>query len=278
MRLSHNLSSLKAYQSYQKSLKTQSTALNNISTGNKINKAGDHPNKMAQSERFNMQIKALNMASRNAQDGVSMLQAAESSMESITSQLQRARELIVQAGGTGSEEDLVAINAELKQIAEGIDNAAKFNDFNGVNIIAQKGETKPLKMPVGSDIGEEIEIPTYDFTAEGLGLMKDGNLTFEGGKIDESLGILDSAIDKVVDGRSKCGAICNTFESKYEALNEISTRIEGADSVISGADIAYEAMEYTRSSILVDAGIAIIHQSNRMPQDALRILENVRSR
>lgn len=284
MRLSHNLSSLNAYRAYSKSLKSQSKALNNISTGNKLNKAGDHPNKVAQSERFKLQVRALNMASRNAQDGISMLQSAEASLDSATSQLQRLRELLIQSGGTMSDEDKVAIEGEMDQMIEGMSQAMKYNDFNGVNILVNKDvednkHPKSIKMPVGSDIGEEIEIPVFNFTAEALGLKdEDGNSKINLKDINSSLELVDSAIDTVVSARSRYGAIANTFESRHEALIEIGARIEGADSVISGADIAEESLEFSRTNILVESGIAILAQSNRMPQDALRILENVRSR
>lgn len=269
MRLNHNLASLNVYRSYVKDLKKQSTALERISSGNKINKAGENPNAIAQSERYRLQIRSLQMASKNVQDGISMLQTAEGGIRGVNESLQRIRELVLQAGGVNSNSDKEIIQGEINQMIENIESLAKNTEFNDVKLLSGEGS---MSMPVGADIGEKLEIPKYDLTASGLDLNIDLN------DIDGSLKRIDGAIDKVLSARSKYGALENRFESNHENLIEISQKVVGAESSIRDADIAEEMMEFSKNSILVQAGNAMMVQSNKFPQDVLRILENVRSR
>lgn len=277
MRLSHNLASLNVYRSYVKNLKNQSTALGRISSGSKINKAGEDPNAIAQSERMRLQIRSLEMANRNVQDGISMLQTFEGGLSGITESLQRVRELLFQSGGTANKEDKQCIEIEMNQMIENIDKLANNTEFNNVKILEHKGE---IKTQVGNNIGEKIKIPCFDCTSKGLNLKDDlgnYNINIENSEnIGNSINIIDTAIDKVLSTRNKFGALENRFESNFNNLNEISDRVTSAESGIRDADIAEEMMEFAKNSLLVDAGNAMMVQTNKLPQDILRILENVR--
>jgi flagellin len=279
MRLNHNMASLNIYKNQSKVLEKQSTALGRISSGYKINKTKDSPNALAQSERLRMQIRGTQMASRNSQDGMSMLQSAEGALVSINDMLVRIRELTVQAGsGTNTTEDKATIQREIDQMIKGINDIANNTEFNGVKLLA--GEKGALSMPVGANIGEVVYIDTFDLTSAGLkdsegNLLADIKVAEEGG-VDKALKTIDSVIDKVLSINSKYGALENRFESSYNNLNEIGDKMQGAESSIRDADIAEEMMEFAKSNILIEAGTALMAQSNRFPQDVLRILENMK--
>ena len=276
MIINKNIASLNIYKTYSKNLTKQSLSLERISSGIKINSSKDNPNMIAQSERFRMQVRGLQVAARNSQDGVSMLQTAEGGLEGITNSLQRVRELIVQAGGTTTDSDKKGIQMEINQMLEGTDDMANNTEFNGVKLLViGKDEPKPhvIEMLIGANVGEKIDIPKFNLTKEGLNL--DG---VDVNDIDKSLKLVDAALDSVVGARSKFGALENRFESNYNSTMEISEKVESAESGIRDADLAGEMMQYSKYNILVEAGNAMMAQSNKLPQDALRILENVRSR
>lgn len=298
MRLNHNMASLNIYMTHKKTLESQSAALNKISTGYKVNNAKDDPNVIAQSERTRMQIRGLQMAARNTQDGVSMLQTAEGGLDSITQMLQRIRELTVQAGsGSNVPEDRKTIQNEIDQLVNGIGNIVDFTEFNGKSLlnktnlnegtVSDDGSFVELEMPVGANAGESVKIPIYDLSPGELKIkdgdlkgmsLKDLNIESGGKSIDDALAIVDNALDKTISVRSKYGALENRFESTMGDLNEISDRMEGADSNLRDADIAEEIMNYTKDNLLLEAGNAMMAQTNKFPQEILRVLENLRSR
>lgn len=286
MRLNHNSASLNVYTTYSKSLKSQSTAIARISSGYKVSNAKDSPNGIADSERIRMQIRGLQMAARNSQDGVSMLQTAEGGLDEMTSMIQRVRQLVIQSGSAANApKDKQTIQNEIDQMIDGMDTIVKNTEFNGVKLLS---EEKDLKMAVGSNAGESIIISQKNVTSENLktpdgkslAQLKSGSLYSinDSKNINEALNILDKSLSSVVSIRSEYGALENRFQQSCADTNEMSDRLESADSGIRDADIAAEMLEYSRSSILVQAGNAMMVQTNKLPQDALKILENVRSK
>lgn len=287
MRLNHNLASLNIYREHAKNIKAQSITSHRISSGYKINSAKDNPNAISQSERQRIQIRGLQMAARNAQDGVSMLQTAEGGMESITNMLQRIKELTVQAGGANSDSDKEIINSEIKQLIEGIDDIARNTEFNGNKLLYETTVTdnansdKFLSMPSGANVGENIDIPLFSITSGALGSrnnsgkLKDIDVRAEGG-IDKALDIVDGAIQTVVSSRSKYGALENRFDRTFEITTVVGDNIQRAESGIRDADIAEEMMSFAKHNILIEAGNAMMVQSNNFPKDILRILENMK--
>ncbi|MFT5871367.1 MAG: flagellin [Clostridium sp.] len=284
MRINKNMASLNIYKAYSKNITKQSSALGRISSGIKINSAKEDPNAIAQSERFRMQIRGLQMAARNTQDGVSMLQTAEGGLEGITNSLQRVRELLVQAGGTTTDADKDIIQKEINQMLDGADDMANNTEFNGVNLL-NKADDEPasIEMVTGANVGETIDIPRCSLTTGGLGLKTEAEdvddvVNVDVNDIDKSLELVDAALDEIISARSKFGALENRFESSYDSTIEIADKIQSAESSIRDTDIAEEMMEYSKYNILIEAGNAMMAQSNKLPQDALRVLENVRSR
>ena len=170
MRLAHNLNSLNIYREHVKILDDKSKALERISTGKLINKAGDAPNTLIKSESMNMQIRGLQMAQKNVQDGTSMLQTAEGGLNGITEMLQRVKELVVKAqSDSNTDSDRGVIQTEVKQMLDGIDKLAKSTTFNGTPLLTN--ETDPtvqfnnptiLEMPVGANVGEIVHVNVYN--------------------------------------------------------------------------------------------------------------------
>lgn len=285
MRLMHNIASLTIYNEQTKTLKRQSIALGRISSGVKITSAKDDPNAISQSERLRMQIRGLQMASRNSQDGMSMMQTAEGALGSINEALQRIRELTVQAGsGSNTQEDNATIKTEIDQMLKTIDDTAKNTEFNGVKLLANNPTGAVISMTTGANVGDKVNIPMFnlalynpDGSADGtssLSSLSGINVTTNSTAND--LSVIDDTIQKVLSINSKYGSLENRFESTYNNLNELSDRMDGADSNLRDADIAEEMMEYSKDNILSEAGTALMAQTNKLPQDVLRILQNMK--
>ncbi|MBU5591085.1 flagellin [Clostridium sp. MSJ-4] len=283
MRLTHNLMSLNVYRSYNKSLNEQSKSMGKISSGDKIARSMDDPVGMGQREYMRMQLRGLQMAQKNMQDGISMLQAAEGGLDSITSALNRIRELTVSAGGAKEGDDKASIQAEIDQMIKSIDTVAKGTEFNGVKLLANEDPSlNHIRMASGSNVGDSLNIPMNNLTSDnltdktGAKSIKDISGMIASGKIGEALDMTDAALDKVLSVRSKYGALQNRMESLYNIQEENSLLIERADSNIGDADIAEEMMGLAKHNLLVEAGNAMMVQTNRLPQDVLRVLERVR--
>jgi len=286
MRLRQNMDSLNVYQNYKKNLNVQSGVLNRISTGQKINSAKDNPNKIGQSEQFRMQIRGLQAAEKNLQDGVSMMQATDGALETLSVSLVRIKELTVQAGnGTNNEGDLKVIQLEIDQLKQQIDYTAKNSSFNGVNlignnIVSDNNNPEYKTSMIGANVSDEIKIPMFNIYSDNL-RDKDGNSL--GGidvtkpeNINKNLSAIDAAIVNVNSIRSKYGAIQNRMESTYNNVGDNVMSLESADSSIRDADIGIEMAEYARTSILHEASTALLAQTNKFPSEILSILERVK--
>lgn len=286
MRLNQNMDSLSIYQNYNKNLRVQSGIVGRISSGQKINSAKDNPNKIGQSEQFRMQIRGLSSAQKNLQDGVSMMQATDGALESVSNTLTRIKELTVQASnGTNNEDDLRVIQVEIDQLKEHIDYTANNSDFNGVNLLSNEFVTNN-KNPdyktsmIGANDKEEIKIPIFNVTTAALkdeygNSLKSLDVTnIE--NADENLSVIDAAIANVSSVRSRYGAIQNRMESTAGNIDTNIQSLEKADSSIRDADVGLEMAEYARTSILHEAATAMMAQTNRFPSEVLSILERMK--
>jgi len=278
--------SLGIYNNYTKKLRLQSDALNKISTGEKLVSSKDNPNAIGQSELLRIQIRGLDMAQKNLQDTAGMLQTADGGLDSITGAIHRIKELSVQAGGAISDLDKQVIQKEIESMKEHIDFTAKNTEFNGVKLLCDDTVTDNAnpgyKHSVsGANVGEKVEIPMYNLTsgmlkdAEGKLSLKDIDVTKAGG-VDEALKITEGALNSVLSMRSKYGAIENKLEGLHDALGETSQSISKAESNLRDADVAEEMMRYASNGILIEAANAMMAQSNKFPQDILRVLERMR--
>ncbi|PRR86627.1 flagellin [Clostridium luticellarii] len=284
MRISYNMPALTMNFLQNQALSRQSGNSLRISSGLKLNSAKDNPSGMVQSQNMKLQIGGLQAAARNVQDGVSMLQTAEGGLQEITSMIQRIRQLTLQAGnGTTTPEDKSVIQNEIDQMLDGISSTADQTEFNGLKLLAQNGEDKVLNMPTGANAGESTDIPQLDLTDSGQGDIPDLYSIRSGegkdvldGNIDDTLGTIDSTLSRIVSYRSKYGALENKFETSYYNMQNLTDQMISADSDLSDADIAEEITNYSKEGIIMEASTAMIAQANKLPQDVLKILENIR--
>lgn len=285
MRLNQNMQSLNVYRNYKKSLTLNASALNKITTGSKINSAKDNPNKLGVSEGLRLQIRSLQMAERNIQDGVSMVQTVDGGLDTMGESLIRIKELTIQASGSTSEDDRKVIQLEIDKLKEQIDYTAENSEFNGVKLLNSDRVTnnnypKYLKHTVGANTKEDIDIPVYNLTTDML-TDKGGNSissldVVNSENMDKNIQILDSAMATVNSARSRYGAIQNRMETSATNLTGTSSNLEKAESRIRDTDIALEMAEYARTSILQETSIALMQQTNNFPKDILRVLENMK--
>lgn len=285
MRLNQNMESLNVYRNYKKNLTVQAATLNRISTGSKINSAKDNPNKLGVSEGLRMQIRSLQMAEKNIQDGVSMMQTVDGALSTISESLIRIKELTVQAGGVQNDSDLGIIQGEIDQLKEHIDYTVNNSEFNGVKLLNSEKVTnndypKYLNHMVGSNTDEKINIPVFNVNTTMLIDLEGNSLknidVTNINELDKNLKIVDSAIESINSVRSRYGAIQNRMDTSAQNLNGSSFNLETAESRIRDTDIAFEMAEYARTSILHESSIALMQQTNKFPQDVLRILENLK--
>ena len=277
MRLMHNMASLSTYRTYKKSLVAQSSSMNNISTGLKVSAAKDDPSALSKSESIKMKIRSLQMASRNAQDSISLIQTTEGGLDEVSNCLQRMRELTIQSSGINTEEEKDMINKEIEQLKKGINDLVNNTSMNNVNVI-NGNLTKSLKVPSGANSGEYIEIPVTNMNLDVFPSGENSDMNLQDvnlNDVEKSLSIIDESINKLSLHRGKLGGVSNRFESCYNDLEEISVRLESADSSLVDADVATEMMNLAKSDVLVTAGISIMKQTNNFPQDILKILQGI---
>lgn len=275
MRLNHNMYSLGIFKTYSRNVDNYSKAMNNASTGYKINSAKDNPNKIAQSETLRMTVIGRNAASSNIQDTSSMLQTFDGALQEMNNNVSRLKQLTVQAStDTVNDEDRAVIQKEIEGIKASLNDLANNTEFNGVKLSDNSQDKKPLKTTIGTLAGEVIDIPRFDVTTTALGL---NNLDVTNiSDAQDSLSKVDEAVTRITDIRSRYGAIQSRLDDTNDSMSEISDVLTSAQSNLADADIAKEVIEITKNKILIDSGIGLMAQSNRLPQDALNILANVR--
>ena len=275
MRLNKNMFSLNIYKSYKSELANNSKAMNNVSSGVKLNKAKDNAGKIAQSETLKIQIVSNEAAKRNIQDTNSMIQTFDSAMQEMNNSLSRMKELTVQAGnGVLSAGDKSAVQDELDQLISHIDYMSKNTDFNGVKLLDGTGGATPVKSIIGSLEGETVDIPNIDLTATALGIS--GMDITNSANVGTAITSVDKAIKMVSAARSQYGAIQLGLEDSGDSVDAKNISLQKAQSNIADADMAEEMINFSKSQILIQSSIGLMAQSNNLPQDALRVLQNIR--
>ncbi|MEQ4673465.1 flagellin [Providencia vermicola] len=275
-----NILSLTTQNNLNRSQGVLGSAIERLSSGSRINSAKDDAAGQAIANRFTANVKGLTQAARNANDGISIAQTTEGALNEINDNLQRIRELTVQAKtGTNSESDLGSISEEITQRLEEIDRISTQTKFNGVEVLTK--DNNDLKIQVGANDDETITIKLTKVNAEELGTgtgtkgekiftgtAEAGDVKFE----DKALETLDKAIATVDSSRSQLGAIQNRFQSTINNLNNSVNNLSAARSRIEDADFATEVSNMSRGQILQQAGTAVLAQANQVPQGVLSLL------
>src|SRR5690606_16309382 len=259
-----------------KSQSALGSAIQRLSSGLRVNSAKDDAAGQAIANRFTANIKGLTQAARNANDGISMAQTTEGSLNEINNNLQRIRELTVQAyNGTNSSDDLNSINAEIKQRLNEIDRVAVQTQFNGTKVL-DGSASGGIAIQVGANDNETISISGTNARVSTLlsgTAINASGLVISGGAVTSgALAQIDTAINNVDKMRSDLGAIQNRFESTIANLNNTITNLSASRSRIEDADYAVEVSNMTRAQILQQAGTAVLAQANQVPQTMLSLL------
>lgn len=267
---------------------SKSGSLAKLSSGLRINKAGDDAAGLAISEKMKNQISGMTQASRNAQDGISLIQTAEGGLTETHSILNRMRDLAVQAkNDTNTTEDRGAIQKEMDSLTKEVDRIANQTEFNGKKLLkeATDGEGSSFTFQIGANKGQDIKLKISDMTAASLeiGTVTDGELGedklnvskdgLEATDFDAVIGKLDDAIKNVSTERANLGATQNRLDHTVSNLSTTKENLSAANSRIVDVDMAEEMMSFTKSNILSQASTAMLAQANQMPQSVLQLLQ-----
>ena len=290
MIINHNMSAIFA----QRKLKFNNLAadkdMEKLSSGFRINRAGDDASGLAVSEKMRSQIRGLRQAEQNAQNGISFIQVAEGYLQESQDILQRIRELAVQASnGIYSSEDRMQIQVEVSQLVDEINRIASHAQFNGMNMLTGRfaramGEnlvTGSMWLHIGANMDQREQVFIGTMTAQGLGVQSTNGLTSTAtflsistpDKANMSIGVVDSALKIVNKQRADLGAYQNRLEHAMRGLAVGAENMQASESRIRDADMAYEMVNFVRDQILVQSATAMLAQANTKPQSILQLFQ-----
>lgn len=270
MRINNNLMAMNAHRNLTNNSGSQGKSLEKLSSGFRINRAGDDAAGLAISEKMRGQIKGLQQASRNAQDGISLIQTAEGALNETHAILQRMRELAVQAGNdTNVAADRTAIKAEVDQLVSEVDRIATQTEFN-----TQKLLTGALtaEFQIGANSGQVIKLTINAMGQSALDVDTVGADILIASNIGGAIGRINTAIVSVSTQRANLGAIQNRLEHTIKNVDVGAENLQAAESRIRDVDMAKEMTTYSRNNILAQAAQSMLAQANQAPQGVLQLL------
>lgn len=275
MVVQHNLQAANTNRQLGITTSAQAKSTEKLSSGYKINRAADDAAGLSISEKMRSQIRGLNKASSNAQDGVSLVQTAEGALNETHSILQRMNELATQAAnGTNTTVDRSAIKAELDQLTSEIDRIQSTTQFNTMNLLdgTFSGTKNKMKLQVGALSGQSIDFSIANMRASKIGLKAALSVsTFT--KAGSYMKSVQNAIEVVSKQRSAMGAIQNRLEHTIANLDTTSENTQSAESRIRDTDMASEMVTYSKNNILAQAGQSMLAQANQSTQGVLSLLQ-----
>lgn len=275
MVVQHNLQAANTNRQLGITTSAQAKSTEKLSSGYKINRAADDAAGLSISEKMRSQIRGLNKASSNAQDGVSLVQTAEGALNETHSILQRMNELATQAAnGTNTSVDRSAIRAELDQLTSEINRIQSTTQFNTMNLLdgTFSGATNQMKLQVGALSGQSIDFSIANMCAANIGLKTTLSVsTFT--KAGSYMKLVQDAIEVVSKQRSAMGAIQNRLEHTIANLDTTSENTQSAESRIRDTDMASEMVTYSKNNILAQAGQSMLAQANQSTQGVLSLLQ-----
>lgn len=273
-----NLNSMNAQRNQGTSQMALATAMQRLSSGLRVNSAKDDAAGLAIAERMNAQVKGMNVAVRNANDGISMSQTAEGALGKVGDALQRMRELAVQSrNATNSCSDKDSLDKEFSQLSSEIQRVLAGTSFNGQNILGSNAGSKDFQVGANTTTNDTITVTTTDMTQDGSITAVTASTVSIGsaataGDIKTVIDNIDGAIDKVNGERAMYGASQSRFDSVISNLQVSVENQTAARSRIMDADFATETANLSRAQILQQAGNAMVAQANQLPQQVLSLL------
>lgn len=282
MIINHNMSSLYADRVLGISNDNITKSMEKLSSGERINRAGDDASGLAVSEKMRSQIRGLNQASKNIENGVSFIQTTEGYLNETTDILQRVRELSVQsANGIYSDEDRMQIQVEVSQLVAEVDRIASQAQFNGMNMLTGRFSTasdKVMQFQIGANVDQNARVYIGTMTAQSLGLRgaqgSDEQISIASpDQANMAIATVDSALTNVTKQRADLGAYQNRFEMAQKGVNIAAENTQAAESLIRDTNMADEIVNFTKNQILTQAGTAMLAQANSQSQTVLSLLQ-----
>ncbi len=286
MIINHNISSINANNVLKFNNRNLEKSMEKLASGLRINRAGDDASGLAVSEKMRSQIRGLNQAEKNAQNGISFVQVAEGYLQESQDIIQRIRELSVQASnGIYSNEDRMMIQVEVSQLINEVDRIASHAQFNGMNMLTGRFadaeklggvRTGSMWFHIGANMDQRISVFIGTMTATGLGIKQIGtgqilSLSTADGA-NSAIGTLDLALRKVNKQRADLGAYQNRLEYATRGLAVSAENMQAAESIIRDTDMASEMVNYTKYNILMQSSTAMLAQANQKTQAVLQLL------
>jgi flagellin len=285
MIINHNMSSIFAQRQLKQNDLQLSKNVEKLSSGMRINRAGDDASGLAVSEKMRSQIRGLRQAERNAENGISFIQTTEGYLQETQDVLQRLRELSVQASnGIYTPEDRMQIQVEVSQLVDEIDRIASHGQFNGMNLLTgrfavETGEniiTASMYFHIGANMDQRERVYIGTMTSEALGVRdvasRDIMTLSTPDSANRSIGVLDEALKRVNKQRADLGAYQNRLEMAAQGISISAENQQAAESRIRDLDMASGMVDFTKNSILVQSATAMLAQANVKPQAVLQLL------
>jgi len=286
MIINHNLSAMFADRSLKVTQVFLDKNMEKLSSGLRINRAGDDASGLAVSEKMRSQIRGLNQASTNAQNGISFIQTAEGYLQESEDILQRLRELAIQSSnGIYSDEDRMYIQVEVSQLVDEVDRIASHAQFNGMNLLTGRfgrpvGEnvvTASIWFHIGANMDQREQVFIGTMTTKGLGIRNVGDDTFislaDPDSANRAIGTIDKALKIINKQRADLGAYQNRLEHAVRGLDVGAENMQASESRIRDANMANETVGYTKNMVLTQAGTAMLAQANQRGQSVLQLLQ-----
>jgi flagellin len=290
MIINHNMSAIFAHRQLKFNNMAVNKDMEKLSSGYRINRAGDDASGLALSEKMRSQIRGLLRAEKNAEDGISFIQTSEGYLQESQDILQRIRELAVQASnGVYTAEDRMMIQVEVSQLVDEVNRIASHAQFNGMNMLTGRfarstGEntiTGSMWLHIGANMDQRERVFIGTMTAQGLGIQGLNALAHSATFISISspdranmaIGVLDEALKKVNKQRADLGAYQNRLEYAMEGLMIGAENLQASESIIRDADMAHQMVNFVKNQILVQSATAILAQANTKPQTVLQLLQ-----
>jgi flagellin len=268
LRINTNVSALNASRTLRRTTLALNNSLERLSSGLRINRAKDDAAGLAIAEGFRSQVRGAQVAQRNSQDGISLVQTAEGALSETTNILQRVRELAVQASnGTQSTTNRAALNTEVQQLLAQVDDIALDTEFNGISVLSAN---QTVTLQTGANVSQTLVVSVEGAKSNDL---KVSNVQISSVALAVSaISAVDVALQSVSTLRSTLGAFQNRLEFTVSTLAIQEENAAASESLIRDADIAQETISFTRNQILVSAGTTVLAQANVVPQTALTLL------
>jgi flagellin len=274
LRINTNVASINAQRNLSQTKTAMDKSLEQLSSGSRINKAADDAAGLAVSENLKSQIRSLDQATRNANDGISLIQTAEGGLNEVSNMLIRLRELSIQAASdTIGNTERGFVNIETQQLKNEIQRLSQTTQYNGTKLLSGEGAT--LEIQVGANNNTFEDRVGYDVAAQNTtigALGMDSIASDSKASAQESLAVIDTAITKVNSNRANLGALQNRLGSTINNLNVSVENLSASNSRIRDVDVAKGTAELTKSSILAQSGVSVLSQANASSSAALKLI------